>query len=822
MNKLLFFSVLILSSYLILNISCEKLDLVSITKISLSHEISDITNNSATIKSKFADVGAEIQSYGHCWSETQNPTISDSKTEFTDKPEKDKSIVSELIGLSSESKYYVKAYAIIENVPVYSNEVNFTTLANPLIVTTTAISAISQTSATTGGSVISDGGSTVTVRGVCWSTNQTPTILDNAKSNGSGLGSFVINIDGLSAATKYYVRAFATNTSGTTYGNEISFTTNAVVVNLPIVTTANINSITSSTAIAGGEITNDGGGAIIERGVCYSTTQNPTISDLKSTSSGSLGSYTCNLSGLSTTTTYYVRAFATNAAGTAYGNQVSFTTINIPSLNTSTITNITQTTATGGGNVTDDGGSTITARGICYSTIQNPTISDNKVTETGTTGSFISNITGLNSNTTYYVRAFATNTAGTAYGNQLSFTTLASVMPPTVTTTSISNITQNSATGGGNVTNDGGGTISERGVCYSVNQNPTISDDKIVASGTTGSFTSNFSGLIAGTTYYVRAYATNSAGTSYGSQESFITLNIPTVITNSISNITQTTASGGGNVTNDGGATVTARGVCWSTNQNPTISGNLTTNGSGTGSFTSSLSGLTSNTTYYIRAYATNSVGTAYGSQETFTTSGGCTSFQVTHTSGTVAPVTKTVTYEVSENSLTGSTKCWITQNLGADNQASSATDNTEASAGWYWQFNRKQGFKHDGTTRTPSATWITAIDENSDWLPANDPCALLLGSGWRLPTQSEYNLVDGNGNISNSSQAYSTLLKLHNAGNLSETTGAVINRGTHGYYWSSTQLNNSDSYTLRFWSVGGEVNFFKKYLGATIRCIRD
>lgn len=95
---------------------------------------------------------------------------------------------------------------------------------------------------------------------------------------------------------------------------------------------------------------------------------------------------------------------------------------------------------------------------------------------------------------------------------------------------------------------------------------------------------------------------------------------LPTVTTTAISNIQRTTASGGGNVSSDGGATVTARGVCWSTSSNPTTANSKTTDGSGTGSFTSSITGLLPNTTYYVRAYATNSVGTAYGANETFKT----------------------------------------------------------------------------------------------------------------------------------------------------------------------------------------------------------
>jgi len=99
-------------------------------------------------------------------------------------------------------------------------------------------------------------------------------------------------------------------------------------------------------------------------------------------------------------------------------------------------------------------------------------------------------------------------------------------------------------------------------------------------------------------------------------------ISTPTVTTTSISNITENSAQSGGNVTDDGGSTVTAKGICWSTSPNPTTGNNTTNNGSGMGSFISQLSGLEPNTTYYVKAYATNSVGTAYGNQLTFTTLG--------------------------------------------------------------------------------------------------------------------------------------------------------------------------------------------------------
>jgi uncharacterized protein (TIGR02145 family) len=194
---------------------------------------------------------------------------------------------------------------------------------------------------------------------------------------------------------------------------------------------------------------------------------------------------------------------------------------------------------------------------------------------------------------------------------------------PTVTTTAASSITQTTATSGGNITSDGGAAVTARGVCWATVQNPTTINSKSTDGTGTGSFSSNITGLTANTTYYVRSYATNSQGTSYGTQITFTTgqsLTLPIITTNLASSITQTTATSGGNITSDGGAAVIARGVCWATVQNPTTINSKTTDGNGTSSFTSNITGLTANSTYYIRAYATNSVGTAYGNQQSFKT----------------------------------------------------------------------------------------------------------------------------------------------------------------------------------------------------------
>lgn len=345
-------------------------------------------------------------------------------------------------------------------------------------------------------------------------------------------------------------------------------------------------------------------------------------------SGNDMGEYSHQVMNLGDGQTYRYEAYMICNDETVYGGEITFTTEQIPDpespiVTTAEVTDITQTTAVSGGNVTDDGGASVTARGVCWSTSQNPTISDNHTSDGNGTGSFTSNLTNLTANTTYYVRAYATNENGTSYGEQKSFTTLQNIELPTVTTADVTDITQNTAVSGGNVTDDGGAAVTARGVCWSKDPNPTIDNSFISNGNGTGSFTIEISGLTSATTYYVRAYATNSEGTSYGEQKMFTTLQyiqLPTVTTTIVTNVTSTTATSGGNVTDDGGATVTARGVCWSTSPDPTIDDNKTTDGNGMGAFTSQLTNLTHSTTYYIRAYATNSEGTSYGEQKYFST----------------------------------------------------------------------------------------------------------------------------------------------------------------------------------------------------------
>jgi len=258
---------------------------------------------------------------------------------------------------------------------------------------------------------------------------------------------------------------------------------------LPTITTSVVTSITNTTAISGGNISSDGGTAITDRGVCWSTSANPVITDNHTTEGTGTGTFASNITGLSASTLYYVRAYATNANGTAYGNEISFTTSAttgaLPTVTTSAISAITQTTASGGGDVLTDGGSAVTSRGICWSTSSNPDVTNSHTAGGAGLGTFTCPITTLTAATTYYVRAYATNTNGTAYGNELTFTTAAIPGLPTVTTDPIAYPGSTSAASGGNVISDGGSPVTARGVCWSTTTAPVV----------TGSHTTNGAGL---------------------------------------------------------------------------------------------------------------------------------------------------------------------------------------------------------------------------------------------------------------------------------------------------------------------------------------
>ena len=295
----------------------------------------------------------------------------------------------------------------------------------------------------------------------------------------------------------------------------------------PTVTTINIKDITQRSAVCRGNVSSDGGSEVTSRGICYSITENPTITEGSRIDCGSgTGDFECKISKLSINCTYYVRAFAINSEGVSYGEQLSFETKDptLPVLEINEVINITDKSALAKGCIISDGGLYILVRGFVCSQTPNPTV-DKETWHWGSIGSYDYEyeLKNLKANTTYYIRAYASNDLGTAYSEQLSFTTKPYTEVPTVSTSSIINVSTNGAICGGNITKKGTSEIIARGVCWSTHKNPTIEDPHTCDGSGTGSFTSTIDNLEEYTCYYVRAYATNSEGTGYGMTSCLIT-----------------------------------------------------------------------------------------------------------------------------------------------------------------------------------------------------------------------------------------------------------------------------------------------------------
>ncbi len=529
-------------------------------------------------------------------------------------------------GLLPETPYFVRAFATNALGTSYGDERSFVTRALTVpAVTTQDASGVTASTAIVGAIVTDDGGTPILARGVCRSLAADPTLSDACAVEGEGAGSFVTLLSGLASGTTYHARAYATNAQGTGYGEDRTFTT--AVEPLATVTTAAPGAVSYTTATGGGTVVSDNGAPVSSRGVCWGTAPAPTTAGTCYAEAGGMGPFAAPVTGLAAATTYHVRAFAVNAGGTSYGDERTFTTLApaVPSLTTKPVGGIASWIAGSGGNIATDGGSAITAKGVCWSLNPGPTTANAKTIDGTGPASFNSTLTGLSPLTTYHVRAYATSALGTAYGNELAFTTTDLATPgPTVPVvgTAASAITgSTTASSGGYVSNDGGSAVTARGVCWSTAQDPTLAATCSTDGTGVGFFSSTVTGLSGcGVVYYVRAYATNATGTGYGTQATVSTGLLPSVTTATVTDVGYHGATSGGTVPDDGGCAISQKGVAWSWNPNPTIANPRTTDGAGSAPFASSITGLYANRTYYVRAYATNGVGTAYGAQEVFTT----------------------------------------------------------------------------------------------------------------------------------------------------------------------------------------------------------
>jgi len=798
-----------------------------------TNNISEYTATTAIVGGNITNDGySDITERGVYYGTTENPEVDGIKFQINSNNELFSDTIS---NLTVNTTYYIRAYAINTIGTNYGNTVSLTTEEGLPLLSTSSVSDVTAISATSGGEITSNGGFDITARGVCWSTSSNPTINDNKTADGTGTGSFNSNITNLDLNTTYYLRAYATNAIGTSYGSELSFTTED---GIPVLTTTSASNINGSSANSGGNITDDGGLTVITKGVCWSTSTNPTINDSKTEDGTGIGNFVSGISGLNPSTTYFVRSYATNSNGTFYGNSISFeTTDGLAVISTTEITDITAISALSGGEITDDGGFPVSEYGICWSTSTNPTLSNDHTSDGSGIGGYSSNLTGLNVNTTYYIRAYATNDAGTSFGEELSFTT-DDGLPTGVSTEEITDILATSAVGGGSISDDGGFSITSRGVCWSTSFNPTINDNKTNDGTGTGIFTSNLTELAVNTTYYVRAYATNTNGTVYGSEFNFTTDDgLPTVTTIEISNITSTSAQSGGNITDDGGFAITTRGVCWSTSQNPNINDNKTTDGTGTGSFTSNLTGLDISTTYYLKSYASNSVGTSYGNEITFTTK------DITGETGTLTDIDGN-----SYNWIGIGVQAWMAENLKTTRYADGTVINlVESQATWdALTFIDKAYCYYDNSSVNGDAygalyTWAGAMNGASS--SSSNPSGVqgVCPDGWHIPSDDEWteliNFITNNGYSGIEGSALKSTSGWYNDGNGNDNfefnalpggsrynDGQFFNLNFTGYFWSATGYDTDRAWFRYLYYNNSDItktNYLKKY-GFSVRCIRD
>ena len=593
-----------------------------------SKEVVSVGVNRAEVSGEvISDGGGDaVTLRGICWSMSHNPSVGD---EYANAGEGIGTFTCELTNLQPEKTYYARAFAGNSKGVSYGEELTLLTMAAGSLaeVKTIGITGNANLQATVSGEVTNEGASSVIERGVCYGKEHYPTTSGLHVSAGSGTGEFSCQLTNLEAGATYYVRAYAINGQGISYGDEMSFEAQTEVT-VPVVFTGMVSDITVSSATGHGTVVSDGGATVTRRGLCWSMEHEPTTGDIYADCGNGVGEFSGLMPHLENMTTYYVRAYAENAVGMAYGEEVSFTVgqhehVDLPFVETMQIMDVTSTTAWGTGEVLNDGGGTITDRGLCWSTSQEPTIGDSHASGGTGMGFFEVQMTDLEPSTTYYVRAYARNSAGVAYGNEMEFTTMSEAGLPTVMTLDVIDITATTAICGGEVMDDGGDEVYEKGVCWSTSQGPTINDNHASGGTGIGFFEVQMTDLEPSTTYYVRAYARNNVGVAYGDEMEFTTMSeagLPTVMTVEVFNITATSAICAGEVMDDGGAEVFEKGVCWSTSHNPTLNDNHVIGGEGGGFFEVEMNDLTPGTTYYVRAYAINSVGTGYGEEVSFTT----------------------------------------------------------------------------------------------------------------------------------------------------------------------------------------------------------
>lgn len=596
-------------------------DVVKLTTLAAT----DITHNEATLGGSISDTGGNaITERGVCFGTEANPTLSGTHAASSSTADR---FTVRLTELTPRTTYHARAYVTTEaETTYYGDDITFTTTYEifPGEVGATTVSAFGTTFATFNSTIVSSGNGTVSDCGFVYALASGPTLNQGTKlSCGERQsGDFSSTATNLKENTTYYVRAYITNDKGTAYGDETSFTTLAITV--PKLSSVTVSDVTASAAIFEAQVVDFGNGTLTDAGFVLGTSPNP-VTDHRRLSCGATSDLSATASGLQRATTYYVRAYAINEKGTAYGEQQTFTTpAEAVSLTTSGATDVTHNAATLGGSISDDGGNNIAERGVCYGTSANPDINGMHTPSSSTDDRFTVRLTDLSERTEYHARAYTTTKEGTTYyGNDVTFTTTHEIHPGQTSKTTISAIGTTTATFQSTITSDGSGTVSDCGFVFARTPSPTTESGTVLSCGAkqTGTFTTTANDLRDNTTYYVRSYVTNQAGTSYGEEVNFATLEIvkPTLSEVTVNKVTYQSVSLTATVLSAGNGTILEAGFVYSTSSSPDMNSTKVVCASSP-TLSARISGLAAETTYHVRAFATNEKGTTLGEVVTFTT----------------------------------------------------------------------------------------------------------------------------------------------------------------------------------------------------------
>lgn len=599
-------------------------------------EATEVTESGATLTATILDNGGyepTVRGFAYAMyvENAGDPTLDDNtKLVIGDKFE------ITLSDLAANTTYIVRPYATNDAGTGYGESVKFTTSQQkiPMVIANGSGSLANKPvevvayEAVCMGAVTEDHGFTVTEYGFCYSTeSRQPTIESSQHIKAQdGAKGFSATLKGLTASTKYYMRAYAKSEKGVGYSATVEFTTDKEqVVSL---TQATVTDRTSSSVTITAQMAYESFSTIKEKGICYGQTANPSVDGTKISDSSTEHKVTATITGLKEGDTYHARAYAITRDGTFYSGDIAFTTETTyaPSVSKPSVYDKTETGAKVRASIRTNGGLEVTAKGICYSsTNAKPTLEDLVAISTEADNSILVSLSDLQGGVTYYVRSYATNAKGTGYSEEVEQFTTTKHTEPTLNGLNVMNIKDDNAEASASIANIGGEgeTIEERGFVVSTSGDPTIdgyNTTKFVSSSTEDAFSTKLTGLRYNTLYYIRAYAVNKVGTGYSKTLSFETGSSERATLGELK-CTKTEAhslSFSFEVTSTGGADLTSQGFKWrksGESEYTNVSGKLTGN-----TVTGTITGLTENTGYYVYGYVENKNGETSTRYNTFNT----------------------------------------------------------------------------------------------------------------------------------------------------------------------------------------------------------